>query len=177
MAVQNVGGTSNLSMQFQEQALLAFNSTFNYPANMPFTSPAWANTTGGALGLDTLYAHQYTLVSTTATINLFDGSLLSPGGNACVFNRVRFFAVGVVTTAAGKLINVQSGASSGVLWLPPAANTLFIPSNNSLFVMADPMSITTNGFIVDTSHKNITFDSVSNTVAFNVLIVGNSSAS
>ncbi len=177
MAVQVVGGTSNISAQFAEQALLAFNSTFNYPANMPFTSPAWVNTTGGALGLDTLFAHQYSLASTTATINLFDGSLLSPGGNACVFHRVRFFAVGVVTTTAAFVINVQSGASSGVLWLPPAANTLFIPSNNSLFVLADPMSITTSGFIVDTSHKNITFDSLSTTVVFNVLIVGNSSAS
>ncbi len=169
MAVQTVVGSStNISMTFAEQALLAFNAVFQYPATLPFTSPAWVNTTGGALGLDTLYAHQYTLVSTTVTLDLFGGSLLSPGGNACVFNRVRFFAVGVSTTTAGKLINIQSGASAGVLWLPPVANTLFLPPNNSLFVMCDPNSITTNGFI--------TFDSVSNTVVFNVLIVGNSSA-
>lgn len=177
MAVQVVSGSSNVSMQFAEQALLAFNTTFQYPAVMPFTSPNWVNTTGGALGLDTIYAHQYTLASTTVTLDLFGGSLLSPGGNACVFGRVRFFVVGVSTTAAGKLLNIQSGASSGVLWLPPVANTLFLPPNNSLFLLADPNSITTNGYLVDTSHKNITFDSVSNTVVFNLLILGNSSQS
>ncbi len=179
MAVQTIVGQAQQSLSFSETATIAFNTAASYPASIPSANAnfTYLSATAGALGIDTLHAKQYTLASTTVTLDLFGGSLLSPSGAACVFARVRVFWVGVVTTTAAKLINVQSGASSGVLWLPPAANTLWVTPNGGSLYMSDPNAITTQGYLVDTSHKNITFDSVSNTVVFNVLIAGNSSAS
>jgi hypothetical protein len=179
MAVQVVTGQVNQQVSFTELGTIAFNTSAQYSAAIPTSSNnfTYNNTTGGALGIDTIYAHQYTLAGTTVTIDLFGGSLLSPSGKACVFGRVREFVVTVVDTTSTHLINVQSGASSGVLWLPPAANTLWATPNGGGIRLWDPNSITTAGFLVDTSHKNITFDSGALTVVFNVLVVGNSSAS
>ena len=174
MAVQVVTGSTQQSITFTQTATVGISSqplTQSIPAGFNF-----ANATGGALNVDTIHAKQYTLASTTVTLDLFGGSLLSPSGAACIFNRVRLFVVSVVDTTSTHLINVQSGASSGVLWLPPAANSLWATPNGGQLTLFDPNSITTAGYIVDTSHKNITFDSLSLTVIFNVLIVGNSSA-
>jgi hypothetical protein len=177
MAVQNVSGQSLLNFNLTEIATLVFSSTGQYNIQIPSqTGYSFTSATGGALHLDTVHAKAYSLASTTQTINLFDGSLLSPSGAACVFARVRIFMVFVTDTAAAKRINIQAGASSGVLWIPPAANTQWAEPNGGLYTLFDPNAITTAGYLVDTSHKNITFDSLSQTVGFNVLIAGNSSA-
>ncbi len=178
MAVQVVTGNSNINFNFTEVATLAFSTTGAYPAQLP-SSPAYsfANTTGGAVGCDTIHAKQYTLASTTVAIDLFAGTLLSPSGAACVFARVRAFVVAPVSTTAGFLIKVYSSASNAPLWLPPVANFMWATPNGGALVLFDPNAITTQGYLVDTTHKAITFDSGSNTVVFNVLIVGNSSAS
>ncbi len=177
MAVQVVSGQSLLSFNLTELGQLVFNASGPFNVQIPSqTGYSFANTTGGALGIDTIYAHSFSLASTTATIDLFGGSLTSPSGLACVFARVRIFAVAVTDTTSTHLIKIQSGASSGVLWLPPAANFVWSTPNGGAFVLFDPNSITTAGFLVDTSHKNITFDSAALTVGFNVLIAGNSSA-
>ncbi len=178
MAVQVVSGTANTAMSFTQTATLGFNTSYGYPGVLPTSyNIQYVNTTAGALGVDTIHAKQYTLASTTVTIDLFGGTLLSPSGAACIFARVREFIVAPVSTTAGFKIQFQAGASSGVLWLPLAANPLFATPNLGCFRLSDPNSITTAGYLVDTSHKNITFDSGANTVIFNVLIVGNSSAS
>ena len=177
MAVQVVTGNVNQNVSFNEVGTLALNTSFAYPAAVPGLNFNYANTTGGALGVDTIYAHQYTLASTTVTIDLNGGSLLSPSGAACVFARVREFVVDVVDTTGTHKINVQAGASSGVLWLPLAANTLWATPNGGCLRLSDPNSINTAGYLVTNTQKNITFDSGAVTVIFNVLIVGNSSAS
>ncbi len=176
MAVQVCSGQYNVTISAFEQATICFNTAAQFPASIA-NNLQLANGTAGALNVDTIHAKQYTLASTTTTINLFDGSLLSPSGAACVFARVRLFAVSVVDTTASHRINVQSGASSGVLWLPPAANTLWATPGGGNLILFDPNGITTAGYLVVTGNKNITFDSLSVTVIFNVLILGNSSAS
>ncbi len=176
MAVQSVSGQTLASSNLTELGQLVFNSAGPYNIQIPSqTGYAYNAATGGALHLDTVWAHRYSLAATTATINLFDGSLLSPSGLACVFARVRVFMIANFDTVSTHLINVQAGASSGVLWIPTAATTLFVPPGGTL-MMQDPSSITTAGWLVDTSHKNITFDSGALTVTFDVLIAGNSSA-
>ncbi len=177
MAVQTVSGNVQQNVSFNETGTLALNTAFQYPVSIPSLNFNYIAATAGALGVDTIYAHQYTLVATTVTIDLFGGSLLSPSGKACVFARVREFFVDVVDTTSTHLINVQAGASSGVLWLPLAANTLWATPNGGSVHFSDPNSITTAGYLVDNTHKNITFDSGAFTVIFNVLVVGNSSAS
>ncbi len=177
MAVQSVSGQSLLNFNLTELGTLVFNSAGPFNIQIPSqTGYTFTSATAGALHLDTVYAHSFSLASTTATINLFDGSLTSPSGLACVFARVRIFIVAVTDTTATHLINVQAGASSGVLWIPPAANTQWATPNGGALTLFDPNSITTAGYLVDTSHKNITFDSGALTVGFNVLIAGNSSA-
>ncbi len=176
MAVQSVSGQTLTSVNLTELGQLVFNAAGPYNIQSPTTiGNTYTAATGGAAHLDTVWAHSYSLASTTATINLFDGSLTSPSGLACVFARVRIFLVTVTDSTSTHLISVQSGASSGVLWLPPAASTLFCPPGATI-KLEDLSSITTAGFLVDTSHKNITFDSGALTVAFNVVIAGNSSA-
>ena len=179
MAVQVISGTTSGSMSFTEVATLAFNTSSQFQVQVPGGALAFtfANATGGALNVDTMYAHQYTLASTTQAIDLFGGSLLSPAGNACVFARVRLFHVDVVTTGAGKLIEVYGSASNAPAWLPLVATYLWATPSGGSITLIDPSEITTAGYLVSTSAKAITFNSASNTVTFNVLIVGNSSAS
>lgn len=178
MAVQVCSGQSNINFNFSEVGTIAFSTTGVYPAN-PIATPAWnfVNTTAGALGVDTIHAKQYTLASTTSVLDLFGGSLLSPSGAACVFARVRVFCLAVVSTTAGFLMQVYSSASNAPLWLPPIANLQWATPNGGIFLLFDPNAITTQGYLVDTSHKSIVLNSASNTVAANLLIMGNSSAS
>ena len=175
MAVQTVTGNTSFSFNFNEVATLAFNTSGVYNASIT-SGLTFANTTGGALGCDTIHAKQYTLASTTTAIDLNSG-LLSPSGAACVFARVRVFIVAPVTTTAGSLIKVYASASNAPLWLPPVATFLWATPNGGAVILFDPNAITTQGYLVDGTHKAITFDSGSNTVVFNVLILGNSSAS
>lgn len=179
MAVQVVTGSATQGLSFVETATIGFNTAAPYPVSIPAASSNfnYVNTTGGALGCDTIHAKQYTLASTTVVIDLFGGTLLSPSGAACVFARVREFVVAPVSTTAGFLIKVYASASNAPLWLPPVANFLWATPNGGMLRLSDPNAITTNGFLVDNTHKSITFDSGSNTVVFNLLIVGNSSAS
>ncbi len=179
MAVQVVTGQVTAQFTFTEVATLGFNTAANFATSNPLSASNYnfLNTTGGALGCDTVHAKQYTLASTTTTLDLFGGTLLSPSGAACVFARVRLFVVAPVDTTAGHLVKVYSAASNAPLWFPPVANFMWATPNGGALILFDPSAITTQGYLVDTSHKSITLDSVSNTVVFNVLILGNSSAS
>ncbi len=178
MAVQVCTGQVSMNFNFQEVATLVFSTTGVYPAQ-PLTTNAFtfANTTAGALGCDTIHAKQYTLASTTSALDLFGGSLLSPSGAACVFARVRLLVLAPVSTTAGFLMKLYASAATAPLWLPPVANFLWATPNGGALVLFDPNAITTQGYLVDTTHKSITIDSASNTVIANLLIVGNSSAS
>ncbi len=179
MAVQTVTGNVQASISYTETGAQIFSSAVPFPASIPTSSTNfnYVNATGGALSINTIHAKQYTLAATTLAINLFDGSLLSPSGAACVFGRVREFFVGVVDTTSTHLLKVYSTASpAGVLWLPPVANYLWCTPNGGSVRLQDPNSITTAGFLVDTTNKGITFDAGAFTIIFNLLIVGNSSA-
>ncbi len=179
MAVQVCSGTSNVNFNFQEVGTIAFSTTGVYPAN-PIVTPAWnfVNTTAGALGVDTIHAKQYTLASTTQALDLFGGTMLSPSGAACVFARVRVLCLAVVSTTAGFLMQLYSAASNAPLWLPPvAAAPLWATPNGGIVLFFDPNAITTQGYLVDNTHKSILLNSASNTVVANLLVMGNSSAS
>jgi hypothetical protein len=187
MAVQVTTGQVQNTISFTETAALAFNALAPYAVTLGNGSINYVNLTGGAGTLatatsqgvgniDTVYANQFTLASTSQAIDLFGGSLLSPSGKACVFARVREFIVQVVSTTANYLVQIYGSASNAPLWLPLVATYLWT-TPGGLFRMSDPNSITTGGYLVDTSHKAITFNSASNTVVFNVLITGNSSQS
>jgi hypothetical protein len=177
MAVQTVNGQIQQTVSFTETAILAFNALAPYAVSLASGNLTYAAATGGAGNVDTVYANQFTLASTTQALNLFNGSLLSPSGKACVFARVREFIVQVVSTTAGLLIEFYATASTGVTWLPLLATPLSVYPNGGVVRFADPNSITTNGYLVVTGNNGVTFNSLSNTVVFNVLMVGNSSVS
>ncbi len=187
MAVQVVNGQIQHTVSFTETAVLAFNALAPYAVTLGNGNVTYNNVTGGAGSLwtataggignvDTVYANQITLASTTQALDLFGGTMLSPSGKACVFARVREFIVQVVSTTANFLVQIYGSASNAPLWLPLVATYLWT-APGGLFRMSDPNSITTGGYLVDNTHKAVTFNSVSNTVVFNVLITGNSSAS
>lgn len=179
MAVQVCSGISNISFNFTEVAQLTFSPTGVYPAN-PITQSGWnfITATGGALGVDTIHAKQYTLAATTSALDLFGGTLLSPSGAACVFARVRILVLAVTTSTAGFVMKLYGSASNAPAWLPLVAVPQYASSNGGIFMpVFDPNSITTAGYLVDNTHKSITLDSGANTVTANLLIMGNSSAS
>ena len=176
MAVQTVNGQIQQTVSFVETAALAFNASAPYACALPSGNLTYNPATGGAGNCDTLYALSTSLASTTLAINLFNGSLLSPSGKACVFLRVREFIVVNTSTVAGDLLEVYATASTGVAWLPLVATYITVPAGG-VFRMSDYSSITTNGYLVVTGSNGITFNSASNTVTFDVLIAGNSSVS
>ena len=174
MAVQTVTGQIQQSVSFTETAVLAFNAVAPYPCTLPTGNLTYSAGTGGAGNVDTVYAANVSLASTTLAVNLFNASLVSPSGKTCVFLRVREFVVANLSTVAGDLLEVYATASTGVTWLPLVATCITVYPGG-VFRLSDWFSITTNGYLVVTGNNGITFNSVSNTVVFDVLIAGNSS--
>lgn len=176
MAVQVCSAQYNETISAFETATIGFNTSAQFPATLA-GNMTLANATAGALNIDTIHAKQYTLAATTIAIDLNGGSLLSPSGLACVFGRVRLFVVSIVDTTATHILKIYSSASNAPLWLPPVANYVWATPNGGEFKLFDPNSLTTNGYLVDSSHKSITFDAGAFTVIFNLLILGNTSQS
>ena len=142
---------------------------------VPGASINYANGTAAGL-VDLLYEKQFSLASTTTTLDLT--SLTDAGGGAIVFARIRELIVYVYDASAAHLIKVYAGASNGITWVPPVANYLQVAGNGGSLRLSDPQTVGSSlGYYVDGTHKNLVFDSVANTVTFYVLIAGCSAQS
>jgi hypothetical protein len=175
---QNVTGTVNRNVSFTETATIGLaTANLNEPMVTSFSyTPAGTAT----VQVDTIHAKTYTLAASATTIDLT--SLTDPAGNSISFARVREFVVTNADTVATHTVKVSSGAATAVAWLPPAANALVLQpqgagSSPGRIDLSDPNGTGAGvGYIVDSTHKTITFDPGAFTIAINVLIVGGSAA-
>ena len=63
-----------------------------------------------------------------------------------------------------------------VVWLPRVTTaTLWVPPSGIMLAM-DPISTSTNGYVVGASHYSFSLDPGANTVLANVIVAGNSAA-
>lgn len=177
---QNITGTTNRNVSITETATVGLASQ---SLNQPMVTSFNYQQAGTAAGqVDTLYAATLTLSGSAATIDLFGGTLKDPAGNALVFARVREFIVTNPDPTATHTVKVSSGAANPVAWLPPAANALVLQPQGTGSVpgridISDPNGTGGgNGYIVDGTHKTVTFDPGAFTITINVLICGGSAA-
>lgn len=172
MATQNVAGSVNLLMSFQEIISSGLLTSLNLPANVT-QQLTFTNATTGALTVDQIHAKVYTLAATPTTIDLT--SLLDLNGNTMNFARVRMFFVYNPHTTAANVVTVYKGASNGWSYLPASTGPLTAVAKGGFILLADPSnSLSTNGMVTSGSSKTITFDPGANTVDLSVLIAGGS---
>ena len=174
MAAQNVIGQGNIGLSFIQTDTAGLVSPIQAAA--PFTALVnLINGTGAANAIDTLYGAQLTLSAAATHIDLF--SLTDILGNTCSMLRVRFWGVQVVTATAAHLVNIYTRTGTNpVTWLPiTTTNALGRPAGG-IVMGYDPISITTNGWVVATGANDFTVDPGANTCVCNVVIAGNSAA-
>lgn len=167
---QVVSGTVTFNASFTETATAI--GTYQIPAVLS-SNLSYANGTASNQ-VDTIYAKTLTLSGATTTIDLT--SLTDPAGNSINFARVREFIVVNTATTAGYDVKVEAGASNGWAVLPPSTSPVYARYSGTLRI-SDPVSTGgSNGNVVGSSSKTITFDPGSNTVIIYVLAVGGSAA-
>src|SRR5208337_1375716 len=165
-----VSGSVSAGASFQQavSGLVAYNIPLSISAGT-----SYANGTASS-NVNLCYAAQLTLAGAPQTLNL--QSITDPSGATITFARVREFWIQNIDTTAGHDVKVESGASNGVTWLPPAAN--YLPCRYGATIkISDPLSTGAgNGNVVGASTMNVTLDPGANTVIVNVLIVGGTAA-
>ena len=174
MAAQVVSGNVTLNASFIQTNSTGLVTPISASALAQVTTTL-QNLTGMPNGIDTLYANQLTLAAAATHINLFSATDIL--GDTVVFARVRFWIVQVLTLTAAHLVNVYTRTGTDpVIWLPvTTTGALWAPPGG--FVCGyDPISTTTNGYVVGSSAFDFTVDPASNTCVANVIIAGNSAA-
>ena len=178
MAVaQNVLATINFNFNTQQtQTSGNINAGGSTLYNLVTFAKQYVNAQGVNYGVDQLYALQITLASTTQTIHFETATAKDPFGNTLAMLRVRDFIVQNTNTTLGQLLKVYAPASNAVTWLPVVANYIWVNPGGMLWI-SDPLSFGGGvGNVVGATSDGVTFDSVANTVTFNVLAIGNSVA-
>jgi hypothetical protein len=172
---QLISGFLNWSVNFQQilsGALPGNIQPINYPlsANLQFV-----NAVATALGVDQVTIGQLQNFSTTQTLNLNSG-LKDLNGNAFSIARCRFAIFQNLDPAATHLVEIYADATHGWTVLPPVANFQTIPANGGTYMIVDPASIGTNGYVVTSTNCVVDINPNSNTItAVNYLIAGSSS--
>jgi hypothetical protein len=175
MAAQNVSGTITLNASFQEVISSGVVSNLNLPA-IGTIQQTLINGTGAASAVDTIYAAQLTLAGAATHLNLHTG-LTDLAGNAIAFARVRFWFVQNLTLTAGYLCNIYTRTGTDpVTWLPVTTTGALWAAAGGFCFGLDPLSTSTNGYVVGASAFDFTLDPGANTVSVNVILVGNSAA-
>jgi hypothetical protein len=133
----------------------------------------YINAQGVNYGVDQIYAAQITLASTTLTIHPETATLDDPFGNTLAMKRYRDIIVQNTNTTFGQDLEFYAAASDGVGWLPTTPGLTV--RAGGLIWDSDPLSFgATVGNYVTATTDGITFNSLSATVIFNVVILGNS---
>jgi len=177
MAAQVV--SANLTFNFQatqtDSAGLINPITASGGIQYPSSLGTFANATGAANSVDTMYAASLTLSAAATHINLHAATDIL--GNSVVFARVRGWCVYVTTLTAAYLVNVYTRTGTDPLvWLPVTTSGALWCAPGGIMCATDPTSTSTNGYVVSSTSYDFTLDPGSNTVACYVLIIGNSAA-
>ncbi len=162
---QNVSGSANSSSKFQQTPTGAL-------AGIPYDTPnkvckaTWNNGTA-AEQINLLCRKTLALAAAAQTINLYDGSLLDPFGNACAFRRIRRIRWRNADQTDGHTVAVSGGASTPWTGIINSAGVLTCyPSSANADGWTEFTAPNTNGIAVTSGSNTLKFDPGSNT--FNV---------
>lgn len=177
MAAQVVTGNFTISLQATQTVSAGVISSYAIPLGMQYPSALGnlLNATGAANSVDTAYSASLSLAAAVTTINLH--AFTDPGGNSVAMARVRAWAVYNTSSTAANIINLYTLTGTDPLtWLPQVTTaTLWVPPGG-IMLGTDPLSTSTNGWVVSASHFSFSLDPGANTVTCDVLILGNSAA-
>lgn len=172
MAAQtNVIGNSRFSANFTETQTVGLISPLS-PAVVMTQSANYINAASGAPStIDLVYSKQLTISGTTV-LNLLSG-MVTIGGEAAVFARVRDLIVQVADTTLGHYVNVYANASSGwTVGLPLIASELTVAAGGMLH-LTDPLSFGTGtGLYVPSGSGSFTIAAAVNGTVVNVIVAG-----
>jgi hypothetical protein len=178
MAVaQTVSGQVNFTMAAtQTQTTGQVNPGGNTLTNLIQQVYQYVNNNGVKYGVDQVYATQITLASTTQTIHFETASAKDPFGNTLAMLRIRDLIIQVITSTIGFDLEYYGASSNGIAWLSLLANPLTVRAGGMDW-KSDPLSFgaATGNYITATT-DGVTLNSLSNTVTFNVVAIGNSVA-
>jgi hypothetical protein len=177
MAAQNVTGQLTLNFQAVQTDTTGLVNPISAAGSIQYPSSlsAFANATGAAYSVDTLYSASLTLAAAATHINLHAATdILS---NSVVFARVRGWCVYVTTLTAAYLLNIYTRTGTDPLvWLPVTTSSALWCPPGGIYCGTDPTSTTTNGWVVGSTSYDFTLDPGANTVTAQVMILGNSAA-
>jgi hypothetical protein len=173
-AAQVIRGQVNFNLNVsQTDTAGQVNSGGNSLTNLIQQVYQYVNNQGVSYGVDQIYANQFTLASTTITIHPETATINDPFGNTLAMKRYRDIVIQNTNTTFGQDLEWYSSSSDGVGWLPATPGN--IVRAGGLVWFSDPLSFgATVGNYVTATTDGITFNSLSATVIFNVVIVGNS---
>lgn len=171
MAVaQNVSGLMNMTANFPQS-----NANTNPGGTLfGFITQAlqYVNNTGVNYGVDQLYAATTSLASTTQTLHFETATAHDPYNNTLAMLRIRELIIQNNNTTLGQFLKVYSSSSNGISWLPAVGSFLSVPPGGVLRI-SDPLSFGGGvGNVVGSTTDGLTLDSGSNTVSFNILVLG-----
>lgn len=172
MAVaQTVTGQLNLSANFLQ-------TPTGQLANTPYSQPLndvlqYVNNTGVNYGVDQIYSEVNAgLASTTKTYHFETATLKDPFGNTLAMARIRELIIKNTETVLTHILKVYVPASNAISWLPPVANFLTVPPGGVLRI-SDPLSFGgAVGLVVGATSDGLVLDSGSNTVGYQILVLG-----
>ncbi len=179
MAAQTVTGYSNVSCNFQQFATIVTSQSL---MGLITQAVQYVTGTGVIYGVNQLYAATITLASTTQTIHFGDASALDPSGNTLAMRRIRELIIQNVNTTFSQPLKVSTSAAQGIPWLPASTGPLYVQSGNAtgnggILRISDPTSFgSAVGNVVGAVTDGILLDSVSATVTFNIVVLGNTVA-
>lgn len=136
----------------------------------------YANANGVNYGVDQLYANTASLVATTANLHFQTATLKDPFGNTLAMLRIRELIIKNTATTLGYDLLVAASSSDGIAWLPPIADAIPIAPGGVLRI-SDPLSYGSGvGRVISSTTDGLYLSSGSNTVPYQILVLGNSTA-
>jgi hypothetical protein len=171
-----VYGNLLFNFGFVEQVISGVVSPENLPASLAEQITYTSGT--GPAQVDLIHARQYTLAGAPTEIDLT--SLLDLAAASIVFARVRELVGVVVDTNVAHSVTLSGGASDG--FLPVGSGLIVRPALSGAQVspvrLSDPWSVGSGiGHVVTPSSKTLKMDPGSNTVLFNLYLLGCSAVS
>lgn len=170
-----VTGTVSMNASFSQTNTIGLITPLTFQAAINQIHGTYANGTGAGL-IDLMFASAYTLASTTALLDLTAMSDLA--GAAVNMARVRELMIQITDTTSTHSLTVYANSASGWGFLPPSGSPLTAFPNGGFLRLSDPYSTgSAAGYVTGSASKKFVVDAGSNSVTFNLMILGCSAVS
>jgi hypothetical protein len=166
---QIVTGSVNMSANFGQTDTIIGPQTINGIISQALQ---YVNNTGVNYGVDQMFAKTGSLASTTVSFHFETSTVNDPFGNTLAMLRIRELIIANTTVTLGSFLKVYATASDGITWLPGVASYLSVPPGGVLRI-SDPLSFGSGvGNVIGATTDGLELDSGSNTVSYQILVLG-----